>query len=81
MEGLSVIIVCAWCEAEGKPAVLYQTLDDSPLSVQTQSHGICQAHCDQLLLDLQGSFPDAVLTSHPAGSETVFLNALNARSS
>ena len=65
MEGASLIILCAWCEQEGKPAVLYKTQDDSSSSRSRElhSHGICKAHCDQLLMELQLSSADGVPSS------------------
>lgn len=63
MEGASLIILCAWCEQEGRPAVLYKTLDDSSSSRELYSHGICKAHRDQLLIEMQLSLADGVPSS------------------
>jgi hypothetical protein len=53
-----MVIVCAWCEREGRPAVLYTMLDDSSSVRETRSHGICKAHCDQLLAEMHTPFSD-----------------------
>jgi len=41
-----VIIICAWCEREGRPALIRHI--DSPVShtddILAQSHGICEGH-------------------------------------
>jgi hypothetical protein len=71
MEGGAVIILCAWCEQEGKPAVLY-TRDDSASGWEIHSHGICKAHLDRMLLDMHGSFPNAVATALPNSIQKPF---------
>jgi hypothetical protein len=74
MEGHSLIIICAWCEAEGKAAFLYQTFDDSS-SALDHSHGICKAHRDRLLLELQASLPDSdAVSSRPPRLESFATN-------
>ena len=67
-EGASLIILCAWCEQEGRPAVLYKTLDDSSASRELHSHGICKAHRDQLLIEMQMSLADGVPSSLASSS-------------
>lgn len=62
-DGCCLIIVCAWCEREGRPAVLYKTVGDSSTPWETRSHGICTAHRDQLLLEMRLSLVDAVPAS------------------
>ena len=68
IEGASLIILCAWCEQEGRPAVLYKTLDDSSASRELHSHGICKAHRDQLLIEMQMSLADGVPSSLASSS-------------
>jgi hypothetical protein len=58
MEGASLITLCAWCEQEGRPAVLYKTRDDSSASRELHSHGICKGHRDELLREMQMSLVD-----------------------
>jgi hypothetical protein len=70
MEGASLIILCAWCEQEGRPAVLYKTLDDSSSSRELHSHGICKAHRDQLLIEMQMSLADGVPSSLATSSSS-----------
>lgn len=42
-------IVCAWCEKEGRPAVI--RVDDS--AANFDSHGICDAHSVKVLSELR----------------------------
>jgi hypothetical protein len=56
------LIVCAWCEQEGRPAILYETPDDSSLAWEGHSHGICKAHRDRLLMKIQISSADESVT-------------------
>ena len=57
-----MIIVCAWCEREGRPALLYKE-DDTSLAgeLELHSHGICKAHLDQMLSEMQTPFADSVV--------------------
>jgi len=78
-----MVIVCAWCEREGHHAVLYTMPDASSSVGETVSHGICKAHCDQLLdaMDtaLPGSLPTPLSTnlSEAVSSEArVYLTVL-----
>jgi hypothetical protein len=56
-----MVIVCAWCEREGHHAVLYTMPDDSSSVGETVSHGICKAHCDQLLDEMTPLCPAVCL--------------------
>ena len=58
--GDSLVILCAWCEQEGRPAILYKTLDDSSSACELHSHGICAAHRDRLLMKMQISLEACV---------------------
>jgi hypothetical protein len=70
-----VIIVCAWCKQEGKPAVLYKTLeDDSSAACELYSHGICQAHRDQFLIEMQIALNECVPTQANSLQVTSSLN-------
>jgi len=48
---ITLIVVCAWCEQEGKRSILHpsSSLDYPSPAWEVQSHGICQAHRDQVL--------------------------------
>jgi len=48
---VTLIILCAWCEQEGKRSILRQpsSLDHPSPGWEIQSHGICQAHREQVL--------------------------------
>jgi hypothetical protein len=48
-----VIVLCAWCEQEGRPATLYKTRGDFSSASEAHSHGICKAHFDQLLMKME----------------------------
>lgn len=58
-----MIILCAWCEQEGRPALLYNSQDDSSLATKSElhSHGICKAHLDQMLSEMQAPFDGVTL--------------------
>jgi len=47
----TLIVVCAWCEQEGRRSILrpQNSLDHPSPAWEVQSHGICQAHRDQVL--------------------------------
>jgi hypothetical protein len=50
-----VIVMCAWCEQEGRPAGLGER---APLDDQSKTHGICRHHAIDLLSRLPSrSFP------------------------
>jgi len=50
-----VIVMCAWCEQEGRPAGLGER---APLDDQSKTHGICRRHAIELLNRLPSrSFP------------------------
>ena len=63
MMGCCLIILCAWCEREGRSAVLYTTVGDSSSPGDTHSHGICTAHRDQLLLEMRLSTVPALFAT------------------
>jgi hypothetical protein len=46
-----LVVICAWCEQEGKQFILRPStsLDHPSPAWQVHSHGICQAHRDQVL--------------------------------
>jgi hypothetical protein len=48
---VTLIVLCAWCEQEGKRSILRKpnSLDHPSPAWEVQSHGICQAHRDQVL--------------------------------
>jgi hypothetical protein len=76
-----MIILCAWCEREGRPAVLYKTLHGSSSSWEVHSHGICKAHSDRLLSEMQVTLaecmPSTLASIHEVGAvqgKTVPLN-------
>jgi hypothetical protein len=48
---VTLIVVCAWCEREGRRSILRQpsSLDHPSPAWEVQSHGICIAHRDQVL--------------------------------
>jgi len=48
---VTLIVLCAWCEQEGRRSIIRKSssLDHSSLAWEVQSHGICQAHRDQVL--------------------------------
>jgi hypothetical protein len=48
---ITLIVLCAWCEQEGKRSILRKpSSPDHPSPArEVQSHGICQAHRDQVL--------------------------------
>lgn len=50
-------VVCAWCQQEGKPAVIRE--DDSA-DPQCDSHGICDAHSVKLLHEIQSHLRQAL---------------------
>ncbi len=50
-------VVCAWCQQEGKPAVMRE--DDSADS-KLDSHGICDAHSVKLLHEIRGHLLQAL---------------------
>lgn len=58
-----MIILCAWCEREGRPALLYNKGDDSSLAWDVHSHGICKEHRDRLLSELHLCFTGGMLAS------------------
>ncbi len=43
-------VICAWCQAEGRPALLREV---EPLDDPTETHGICAAHQRRLLTELR----------------------------
>ncbi len=45
-----MIVVCAWCEAEGRPYVLTER---EPLEDRTTTHTICARHRAALLEELR----------------------------
>lgn len=48
--------ICAWCQREGWPAFLGER---EPLDDQSETHGICRRHLQQILAALPSqSFPD-----------------------
>ena len=49
----ALIVVCAWCEQEGKTTILHalSSVDHSARAWDVQSHGICEAHHDQVLAE------------------------------
>ena len=50
-----MIVMCAWCEQEGRPAGLGER---APLHDQSKTHGICRRHAIDLLNRLPSrSFP------------------------
>jgi len=50
-----VIVMCAWCEQEGRPASLGER---APLDDHSKTHGICRRHAIELLNRLPSrSFP------------------------
>jgi hypothetical protein len=59
----TLVVLCAWCEQEGRPAILYKKHDDSSLAWEVHSHGICKAHRDQLLIEMQMPFSEGVPSS------------------
>jgi len=48
---ITLIVVCAWCEQEGKRSILHppSSPDHPSPAWEVQSHGICQPHRDQIL--------------------------------
>jgi len=44
-----MIVVCAWCEAEGRPCVLAER---EPLGDRTATHSVCALHRAALLAQL-----------------------------
>lgn len=63
-----VRVVCAWCEAEGRGAVVS---DRSPGEEAVTSHGICRRHEERVLSGLpSASFPDVSLLIVVAPGET-----------
>jgi hypothetical protein len=48
---VTLIVLCAWCEQEGKRSILRKpsSLDHPSPAWKVQSHGICQTHRDQVL--------------------------------
>jgi hypothetical protein len=68
-EGAALITLCAWCEQEGRPAVLYKTRDDSSTGWELYSHGICTAHRDQLLAEMQTPFAHPIRSALPSAIE------------
>jgi hypothetical protein len=50
-----VNVICSWCEAEGKPAVVREK---EPLDDPEETHGVCPEH--KALL----SAPDAIVPPH-----------------
>ena len=58
---LSMIVVCAWCEAEGQPYVLAER---EPLEDRSQTHTACARHRAALYEELrrldEGEDADAV---------------------
>ena len=50
-----MIVLCAWCEQEGKPSIIRKSsaLEHPALDWEVQSHGICEAHRDQVLAKLR----------------------------
>lgn len=51
-------VLCAWCQREGKPAVLREV---EPLDDPTETHGICPTHQQQLMAGLAAVQPPAGL--------------------
>jgi hypothetical protein len=49
--------------------VLYKTRDDSSTGWELHSHGICTAHRDQLLAEMQTPFADPIRSALPSGME------------
>ncbi len=50
-----MLVTCAWCEQEGRPAGLGER---APLDDQSKTHGICRRHAIELLSHLPSrSFP------------------------
>ena len=39
-----MIVLCAWCEHEGRPAFIRETEDFYSQGLKIESHGICNAH-------------------------------------
>ena len=72
--GASLVILCAWCEQEGRPAILYKTLEDSSSAWELHSHGICDAHRDQLLMKMQISLDACVPSTLASIPEQSFVN-------
>lgn len=47
-----MIVLCAWCEQEGRQALIHET---EPRDQQSESHGMCDAHEQALLAQLNRS--------------------------
>ena len=66
-----MIVMCAWCEQEGRPAGLGER---APLDDQSKTHGICRRHAIELLNRLPSrSFPGVrllLVVSHANASTT-----------
>jgi hypothetical protein len=45
-----VIVVCAWCQAQGQPALLGVA---EPIEDPRETHGICERHHRELLSELR----------------------------
>mgnify|MGYP001610294211 CR=1 FL=1 len=45
-----MIVLCAWCQAEGQPARLGEK---EPLADPRETHGICAAHLEQIKQDVK----------------------------
>ena len=50
-----MLIICAWCRKEGKPAALRE---EEPLQQPVISYGICTEHGQQLLESAAGEHPN-----------------------
>ena len=49
-----MIVVCAWCEAEGRPNVLAER---EPLDDRSATHGVCAQHQAILYEELRRLYP------------------------
>lgn len=47
-----MIVLCAWCEREGRQALIRET---EPRDQQSESHGMCEAHEQALVVQLNRS--------------------------
>ena len=49
-------VVCAWCQKEGRPALLWE---DKSYNLPVESHGICEDHSVRLLRKIRGRLKQA----------------------
>jgi hypothetical protein len=58
-------VVCAWCQKEGRPALIREEgSDDAPF----ESHGICDVHSVKLLHEIRMRLRRAWSISLPEGA-------------